>query len=193
LCRAKFCNMARAHDDIGRIYQRIRITKSVAGDIRRRALELIELRVAEDTAKRESGTEVINDVFEREMRLTEAFTSGSVSPEIYKKQIEQFRERRKKAEAFSERPKLSRESLVTHVEEILRVATSVEDLRGQLPARHQADVVRAVFKTIILGSDGIVGFVLQSPFDKLSALKAASVGVASQQRDEAANAILTAP
>lgn len=93
--------------------------------------------------------------------------SGDVSPNVYKTKAEELRARRDRLTQDA-RHSFDPATLAAQTARILQIASSLKDLYESLPEPKQADLLREVFSTIVLSSDGIVGFALRSPFDQLS-------------------------
>lgn len=189
LCRAKFCNADRAHRDLERICQRVRLSREKADAIRKAATRLIDKRVAtaEHERTRLDGEE--NRLLEQEMRLTQSFTSGDTSPDVYKAQGSTIRKRRLEILERLGRTNVTREALVAKVDDTLKLATSLWDLYEQLSDAKQVELLRGVFTALVISAEGVVGFTLKPPFDRLS--KAVTTPGASPPRDKTlAEAIL---
>lgn len=191
LCRAKFCNADRAHRDMERICQQIRLSKATADAIRKAAERIIDERIA-SAEQRRQNLEIEQDrILHDEIRLTELFTAGDLSSNAYKAKTADFRTRRaalSKERGFIE---VTREQLATKVEEVFHLATSLWDLYEQLPEARRTELLLSVFKAVVLGPEGVVGFTLRPPFDRFSSLTSpAAIGTSQTDGHELAKAIL---
>ena len=106
-----------------------------------------------------------------EMRLTEAFTAGDVSANSYKEKAADLRNTRSRLQRDLERLTVSPESLRSRVTKSLQLATSLFDLYEQFNDIRRVELLRTVFKSIVLGPEGIMGFTLQPPFDALQRVR----------------------
>ncbi len=169
LCDAKFCNSDRAHAGIARICRQIQLNRSTATAIQQAAERLIEQRQV-TTAQRARGfQEERTALLAAEMRLTDGFTAGDVSPAIYKTRMTQIRTQQATLEHASERASVSAERLAEAVARTLQLATSLWDLYEQFDDTKRAELLRGVFNAIVLDHNGVVGVTLKPPFDALAA------------------------
>jgi hypothetical protein len=65
------------------------------------------------------------------------------------------------------KPTADREALAAKVVQILRIATSCADLYEKMSEEKRIELLRAVLKTVVLGPEGVVGFTLNPPFDRV--------------------------
>jgi DNA invertase Pin-like site-specific DNA recombinase len=193
LCDARLCNVKRAHADLERICQQVRLHRSTAAAIQRAA----ELEIARSAASR---TQRMSDIqtgraalVTAEMRLTDAFTDGDVSPEIYKSKTADLRTKRIQLEEDSTRLSIDPAAVGAKVKETLDVATALWDLYEAFDDAKRAELLRSVFSSIVLGHEGIVGFSLKAPFDKLASMDKDRLQQAgTNEKGELVHAILDA-
>ncbi len=171
LCNARFCNADRAHADLERILKQVQLNRRTADDIAREAERLISQRAATGSRRQQRAEKGQADMMAREMRLTEAFTAGDVSANIYKETAAALRNTRSRLQRDLERLAVSPESLRSRVTRSLQLATSLFDLYEQFNDIRRVELLRTVFKSIVLGPEGIIGFTLQPPFDALQRLR----------------------
>jgi hypothetical protein len=181
LCRARFCNADRAHRDLERVCRQVRLSREKAEGIRKAAARLIDKRVATAHRERAKLDDEENHLLEQEMRLTQSFTSGDTSPDVYKAQASVIRKRRVDVMERLGRTNVTREALVAKVDDALKLATSLWDLYEQLSEARQVELLRGVFATLVVSAEGLVGFTLKPPFDRLA--KAIAAPGASSIRD----------
>jgi site-specific DNA recombinase len=193
LCDARLCNIKRAHADLERICQQVRLRRSTAAAIQRAVDQQLAVSAASRTRRMaEIETEQMALVT-AEMRLTDAFTNGDVSPEVYKNKTADLRAKRIQLEDESKRLSIDPAAVVAKVKEVLDVATALWDLYEALDDGKRAELVRSVFSAIVLGHEGIVGFSLKRPFDKLASVdKERLQQPGAIERDELVDAILDA-
>ncbi len=158
-CTARFVNANRAHADLRHILQQISLS-TVADSVN----TAIDRRQQEQEATQHKRIEQLRredaELMRTEMRLTDAFVAGDVSPDVY---------RLKSAEVRKQRDDLKRlascESTTRQPRRRIETATSLWEVYGRLEASRQALFIQTVFKTIVLAPEGIVGSVLNPPFD----------------------------
>lgn len=167
LCAAKFCNSERAHAGIAKVCRQIQINRATATSIQKAAEQLIDQR-RETTTQRATGfQEQRTSLLAAEMRLTDGFTAGDVSPAIYKAKIAEIREKQMTLEKAFERTSVSPERLADTVARTLQLATSLWDLYEQFDDTKRVELLRSVFKAIVLDHNGVTGVTLKPPFDEL--------------------------
>ncbi len=189
LCRARFCNSERAHRGLERVCKQIRLSRATAEAIREAADALIRDRIASAQQKREALEAEQARLLEQEMRLTEGFTTGDISPNAYKVKTAGLKKRQVEVVEQLNRSLVTQEALTAKVDETLRLATSLWDLYEQLSDLKRIDLLRSVFSAIVLGPEGVVGFTLKPPFDRI--VHASTTAETVQRRNELAGAILT--
>jgi hypothetical protein len=114
-----------------------------------------------------------------------------VSPEIYKSKTADLRTKRIRLEDDLKQLSIDPAALAARVKETLDVATALWDLYEALDDTKRADLVRSVFSSIVLGHEGIVGFSLKPPFDKLASMDKDRLQHADpSEKDELVHAIL---
>jgi hypothetical protein len=173
LCNARFCNADRAHADLERILKQVQLNRRTADDIAREAERLIRKRAAAGVRRQRRAEKGETDVMANEMRLTEAFTAGDLSANSYKEKAADLRNTRSRLQRDMERLAASPESLRTHVTKTLQLASSLFDLYDQFNDIRRVELLRTVFKSIVLSAEGIMGFTLQPPFDALQGVRSA--------------------
>jgi hypothetical protein len=125
------------------------------------------------------------------MRLTQLFTSGDMSADVYKAQGATIRKRRVEILEQLGRTNVTRQALIAKIDDTLKLATSLWDLYEQLSDARQVELLRSVFAALVIGADGVVGFTLKPPFDRLA--RASAAPAAPPMQDNAlAKAILDA-
>ena len=192
LCRSKFCNADRAHGDVERICKQIRISQETADAIRNEANKLIERRLEEAQRRRMLMEAEQARLLAQEMKLTEAFTAGDISGDVYKAKNADIRKKRVDTVEKLGRTALSRPALIAKVDEVLSLATSLWDLYDQFPDEKRTQLLRQAFSAVVLGPEGVVGFTLRQPLDRL--VKTYTRTSDSQREaDQIAKAILDAP
>jgi hypothetical protein len=146
----------------------VRVHRSTAAAIQRAAEQEIARTAASRTQRMTQIQTEQTALVTAEMRLTDAFTDGDVSPELYKRKTSELRTKRTQLEEDSTRLSIDPQSVVARVKEILDVATALWDLYEAFDDSKRAELIRSVFSSIVLGNEGIVGFSLNAPFDKLA-------------------------
>lgn len=192
-CRAKFCNAKRAHEDLERLCQQIRLTRPTAEAIMNAAQRLIDQRTKLDATRRRTFDEQRMVVLREEMKVTSAFTANDMPSNLYKTTMEQLRARRTAIDADMARATADPAQLSARVARTLQIANSMWDLYDSLSDVKRAELVRQVFRTIVLSADGIVGFTLNTPFDGLvSAAKNDTRHLSARDRNTVAKALIDA-
>ena len=102
-----------------------------------------------------------------EGKLTEAFSLGTISPSAYRERTQRLRLRRTELNDIINGKPLSNDQLAARVGKTLELATSLWDYYLELDDERRSGLLRSVFRTVVLGPEGILGFALNSPFDQL--------------------------
>jgi site-specific DNA recombinase len=168
-CTARFCNAAKAHSDLLSLCATLQLTRTHAAAIRKAAKARLTAQSAEP-GKRLEGLRVRDAELHRsEMELTEAFAGGSrVSAADYGTRVEELRAQRAAIANAIGGALANPSDVLKEVDRILDVATSIRDIYESLSDRKRPELLRLVFKTMVLGPDGIMGFSLTPAFEALS-------------------------
>jgi hypothetical protein len=192
-CRAKFCNATRAHRDLEGICQQIRITQDARNAILKTLDRLIRDRVSSAERSQRHLENQETALIRDELRLTEAFTSGDMSPDVYKVRSADLRLRRTRLASDRARGLPDPVQLTAKAARILDVATSLRDFHDTFSNDERASLFRDVFSTIVISSEGIVGYTLRKPFNELvSSAKNDPRKLSVEKRERLAKAILNA-
>ena len=189
LCDAKFCNSERAHQGLTTICRQIQLNRATVSGIQKAAEQLIAQREFTSVQRAQGFQDQRTALLAAEMRLTDGFTIGDVSPALYKGRIAQIRSQRSTLEHASERTSASAEQLAEGVARALQLASSLVDLYEQFDDVRRAELLRDVFSAVVLDHNGVVGVTLKPPFDELmkpSAIATGGEGLAAQRLVEAA-------
>jgi DNA invertase Pin-like site-specific DNA recombinase len=168
LCPASLCNARKAHADLQQVLQQIRITSDVTNAIAQEADGIIKERVDQASQRRDELETSHSALLQQELHLTESFTVGDLSPNVYRLKAQELRDRRTTIGNELRRLTVDPGRLSARVAHILNVATSMRDLYEALSLAEQVELVAEVFGAIVLSRDGIVGFTLRPPFDRLA-------------------------
>jgi DNA invertase Pin-like site-specific DNA recombinase len=166
-CTARFCNAHRAHADLQRVCQQIQIARNVAEAIRQRAEQLVSTRAARRDERMAALSAEQASLSGLEMQLTDEFTRGAMGPAVYRERSTYLRSRRLEIEEIVTRPPVQEEDLKARIKKTLDLATSIWDVYEALDDNRRNELLRAVFGTLVLAPDGIIGWSLKPPFDKL--------------------------
>ncbi len=166
-CRARFSNATQAHEHLNRLCLQIQISRGMADAIRSAATQRIARRSTNSDGRMSRLRDEHSGLMTQEMQLTDTFTRGDLAPAKYKAMSDGLRSRRAEIEDQLGRARISEDELSAHVNKTLDLATSLWDLYTPLDDSRRTGLLQAVFKIIVLGPEGIVGFSLRPPFDTL--------------------------
>jgi DNA invertase Pin-like site-specific DNA recombinase len=166
-CAARFCNAKVAHAEVERLCRQIQIHRDTAGAVRQATLQVLSTRSAnrEKHAARFAAEHA--SLINREQALTEAYTRGELTPETYQRRATQLRSRKVELERLVTAPAVPDAKIAARVKESLEIATCLWDLYRPLDEFRRNELLRAVFKTVVLAPEGILGFSLNAPFNEL--------------------------
>lgn len=187
-CVARFCNAVKAHSDLLNLCSTLQLTRVHAAAIRKAARARLTAQGAE-SGKRIEGLRVRDgDLRRSEMELTEVFAGSTrVSAADYGSRVEELRAQRAAIANAISGAKANPSEILKEVDQILDLATSMRDIYESLSDGKRPELLRLVFKTIVLGSDGVMGFSLTPAFEALS-----SSAAKSENPVASAEALLTA-
>ncbi|HLG56855.1 MAG TPA: recombinase family protein [Vicinamibacterales bacterium] len=168
LCRSRMCNAKRAHADLERLLLQTQIDRATAAAIQCAADRLIKKRTDIGAKQTSRIAAERTELLAREMRLTDAFTTGDLSPEVFKAKGDELRQKRAALDRVEQYSSAKPENLSAAVARALGMATAVRDLYDQLNDDKQAELLREVFTSIIISHEGIVGYSLKPPLDQLA-------------------------
>jgi hypothetical protein len=168
LCRARFCNADRAHAGVERLCAQVRLTRIHADAIQQEADRLIQERANAQEQRLASLLTKRADLTAKEMKVTEVFMAGDMSPNTYKTTTGKLRREAAEVETHTSRMEADPDALRAKVAETLRLATSLWDVYEVLNDMRRAELMRSVFTAIVIGPEKVLGFTLRPPFDVLS-------------------------
>jgi hypothetical protein len=171
----------------------VRLARPTVDKIMAAADRLINDRVVSASEDRDRLENERVALLKNEMRLIDAFTTGDIAPSVYRVKTEEFRLARARIAKQVDAASVDTARLSEKVGRTLYVATSMWDLHEPLSDAGRTELLREVFRTVVLSSDGIVGFTLKPPFDSLaSAAKGDARKISATERDQLVGAILDA-
>jgi hypothetical protein len=184
-CASRMCNAEKVHSDLRRLLLRLQIPTSAASAIQKAADRIL----AERSASARAGT--VQDENERsqltvmESRLTDAFAAGDLSAEVFRTKTAEIRARRASLEDNAKRATLDPHDASVRIARTLSMATSLWDLYERFDPEKQAEFLEAVFTTLVLSHEGLVGHSLKEPFGRLlkAGLAAETTGRERQQAE----------
>lgn len=167
-CSARFCNASRAHLDLERICRQLQLRRSVVQAIQETASQEIQRRSATRTERMAQlqGEQVA--LHRAELELTEEFSHGTLTSESFRARTSRLRDRAEEIDAFLKRSPISDSALLDRVTKTIELAASLWDLYQPLDLGRRQQLISTVFRTIVLGPEGILGHSLNTPFDKIS-------------------------
>jgi DNA invertase Pin-like site-specific DNA recombinase len=166
-CSARFCRADVAHADLERVCNAVMLNRSVTEAIRQQTEQLIAGRGAQRESQADTLKQDLAKLGQREVALTEAFSAGTLSPTEYRRRVLALRERRRELERLTRQPPIPDEQLRARIKSILDVATSLWDLYQPLDDERRNRLLTLVFRLIVIGPEGILGYTLNRPFDEL--------------------------
>jgi hypothetical protein len=118
--------------------------------------------------------------------LTNDFAAGEISPSAYSNRTSELERRRKALDDERAAVGVNPDALRSAVHRVLEIATSLCELYERFDDRRQAELLRAVFETVVIGQQGIVGYTLRPPFGTIERVDEANVGVVAAALVDAA-------
>jgi predicted RNase H-like nuclease (RuvC/YqgF family) len=107
-------------------------------------------------------------LLQREMALTEHFVASEIESEAYKTATSELRANICRLEEESARLQQDPTDTLKRIEHVVRTVRCVWELQHHLNESRQIELLRTVFKRVVLRKHGVAGFVLNSPFDVIA-------------------------
>jgi site-specific DNA recombinase len=159
------CPAALAHEGVRRACVSLALSSDTIAQVRRHA-ELIVNDLARDSGRAVSGLEQQRaNLLRRELQLTESFLSRDVSPEAYRSAASAERRRIEAVDAEISRLQARADDLLSAVEDMLVGVGNVAQLANAIPDGRSSELLRIVFRSVVLDHAGVVGLALRPPFD----------------------------
>lgn len=152
-----------------RLCQQVRLSRVTVDAIRDAADRLLEQRATGRVELERQLRQDEAELIQREMQLTAAFTAGDLASNLYKLRTAEVRQKRTALQSRRTEAAVDPQELAAKVGRILQAANSLRDLYDSLSDVRRAELLREVFCAIVVSADGIVGFTLRPPFDRLIA------------------------
>jgi len=121
----------------------------------------------------------LDDILQAEMRLAERFTRGDLAAQTLQNRASALRRRRLAIDEELDRRALPTRLVQANVARILALAARLWDLYQPLDDRKRGDLLQVVFRTVIVGPEGVLGFTLSPPFDRFCGSTTLDVGAAA--------------
>jgi len=164
-CKARFSNAGQAHADLRRICGELTISRNTAETIRQHAEQAIAARLLDVDKRQEKLQQEHDRLVTEEMAIADAFATGSLSADAFHARTNLSRQKRERIERYRRQEIPDAAQIRAKVDQLLNVATNLWDLYEPLDDHHQTELLRIIFRTIVLSPDGIAGYVLNAPFD----------------------------
>lgn len=177
-CPSRLTNAKRAHDALQAICNQISITPELAQAIRAAIARLIESRSSEESRSLPAKERQLRQLSKRRQQLTQSFVQNRISAESFDSLTRSLVNEINHLQAEVSDLSTSADLLLARAQSLLLVATDIWALYLKLPPVKQTELLRSVFEAIVLGPEGIVGYILREPFASLAvALSAPSESV----------------
>ncbi len=166
LCSAvRYCKTETAHQAIEEVCNKLRLSYTTIETIVKASQRLITARSKDAQRQLDSLRARRAKLVEREARLTETFIAGEVSSEAYKTTAAKLKADVATTETEIVRLQQNPKEIMGRVEQVVRRAATISELKDQLNESRRIELLRVVFENIVLDETGVIGFTLRSPFD----------------------------
>lgn len=166
-CDSRFVRTDRVHRDVEGVLQSLQITRATADEIYAAADRLINHRAATADRQRISlGRKQIR-ITATEHNLANIFLSGHLVSTDYRHKIEELRTEKTLIATTIRTLNMPAEVLRARVTQSLELSTALVDLYRPMNDQRRAEFLSGIFSAVIVGADGLVGFNLRPPFDRL--------------------------
>lgn len=167
-CTARYCNAKQAHADIERICRGLHLRREMLKAIQQATEQEIARRSSTHEQRLDALREEQTALHQQELGLTEQFSRGTLKPVSYRARALHLQERQEEIDRILTRPPIDDQQLVVRVKKTLELATSLGDIYDRLDDIRRQQLVAVVFRTIVLSAEGVLGYALNPPFDKLA-------------------------
>jgi Recombinase zinc beta ribbon domain len=166
LCDARFCNIERAHTAVRDICRRLQLNREMKDQILAAAKGILQERIEAEAERRHATEQQLAAISAAESRLTDAFAAADLEPEKYTAKMTELKHARSTAERLLGGGQRL-DDTAQAVGKALDVASSLGDLYDRLDDYKKAELLRCVFRVIVLDHRGVVGYSLQPQFSTL--------------------------
>lgn len=168
----KGCPIEKAHEAVKEFCATMLLspefTESVLSEVRR----ILKTRADADRTRAAALAVKRTTLHEKERRLTEVFLAGDLESATFREMSAQVRVELADVTRDIERAHVDPSEILKRVELILHRAESIGRVSDHLSDGRQTELLRAVFKSIVLDETGVVGFELWSQMEVLMDQKA---------------------
>lgn len=166
-CSSRFSKVELAHQSVSALFDRLRLAPELKEQIETAA----KTRLANQASNRQRHLRSLRmkqaKLDGREVKITEAYAGGEVSLKAYRAALLNLRTQLAAVEVTLTEVDADPTLLLDRLHQVLAFASSLQDLRNVLDERGHAGLLRTVFKRIDIEEGAVVGYALQSPFDRL--------------------------
>jgi site-specific DNA recombinase len=166
-CRGRPSSASVVHAELLTLYRRMKLPADLRTAIRREAEQ--ECKRLETGSARDSAAirRRVERLAARDLKLTESFTAGDVSPNSYRAHSGRLRRQITEAESQLRAPNASAADWMPRVDRLLDAAASLADLHVSIELSRQQQLLAVVFSRLVLNGNHIIDYALRPPFDAL--------------------------
>lgn len=166
-CNAGMSSTRTVHDDFASICRGLVLTDA----LKERLLARIDAMLADRQRVNRSALASIHarqaKLHEQETRNAEAYVRGDFSAEAHRAVAARIRADLARLEVEERTASLNDSEIRARVDQTLRSASSVHRLAESLGSNRSHDLVRRVFKKLVVGDGMVESYELRPPFDRL--------------------------
>lgn len=166
-CPGPFSNVADSHTAVVALYRRLHVDRELKLALREQARILVADQQKTHRYQLAGLKQRVSTLDAKELRLAEALAEGTMSKETYRKLTDRIRAERIEATKAMSRATNDPNLALGRMESMLGVAESLYDLHVKLAETERANLLRLVFRQIVLDRAKIVSYKLHFPFDHL--------------------------
>lgn len=166
-CSSRLCNAILAHGQVRDICRELRLDESIAAQILSAADALLKRREAEQGDRLRELSQRRTSLVRREMTLTQEFVAEKIAAATFQTLSETLRREIAGVKEAMERIERNGVDTMERVRATIQDAVDVWEIFGRMSPTRQSELIKTLFKRIVLGPTGVVGHVLHEPFASL--------------------------
>lgn len=163
LCSARMSNGRETDDAVVRMYSRFRVSDQFRVDVLARTKACLTRRLGGQVDQRAALRMKLLKAEHREVRLAEAFASGSLSDKAFTAASNGVRLQILEAQSALAKGILNPDDILARVDRMLRIASSLDQLHTVVDEDRRHRLVRSVFQRVYVTRGVIVAFDLRRP------------------------------
>lgn len=164
-CEGPFISQRTAEPAVLSLLGRLRVPATLKEQVRAAARDMLEARDKQKRSKQESIRSRKAKLEEQEHRLTDGFAQGTLSADAYRVAIAKLRPQIVALDRELANTSLGSDAILQKLDNLLEISESLLNIHAACEPRMQTQLLRVLFKQIVMDRSGVVRYDLHPPFD----------------------------